>query len=104
MFLAAPGKPTRFKKAIYLSLSVTLGILLSLFAHAAIEMLYLKWAGNTGYAVVWHGGCALPPFLQIALLVLGMTGVFLLGRWWWKKVYVERVWAKRNLKFRQSRF
>ena len=86
------------KKAIYLLSATILGVLLSFLVHAGIEMIYLNWAlkaYDTGYVVTFYGGCALPPILQAVLLVAGVVGGFLLGRWWWQKVYVERVWAKK---------
>ena len=95
MFFNAPVNPSCFKKAVYLFISAVLGILLSFLAHAGIEIAYLNWAQNAGQVVFWYGGCALPLPLQIALLVSGTAGGFLLGRFWWRKVYIERIWAKK---------
>ena len=75
--------------------STILGILLSYLAHAVIEINYLNWLASRGEAVIFYGGCALWPPLQIALWLAGAIGGFVLGRFWWRKVYVERVWAKR---------
>jgi len=94
MFLKAPGKPTKIKKAVYLLASIILGLLLSLIAHALIEMSYLYWTLSQNRVVNFYGGCALPYWLQAALWVLGGVGGFFLGRFWWRKVYIERVWAK----------
>lgn len=95
MFFNAPGNPTKLKKIIYLSASTILGLILSFLAHALIEISYLSWAERQGRVVTFYGGCALPAALQALLLVLGAVGGFLLGRFWWRMVYVERVWAKR---------
>jgi hypothetical protein len=95
MFFNAPGNPSQLKKAIYLSASTILGVLLSFIVHAFIEIRYLRWAESHGRSVIFYGGCALPPALRIALLLLGIVGGFLLGRFWWRKVYIERVWAKK---------
>ena len=82
----------KLKKIIYLLLSVELGLILSFLIHALVEIIYLK---NTDSAAVdWHsvlgkGACALPVWLQIGLLVLGIVGGYLLGRWWWRIVYIE---------------
>jgi H+/Cl- antiporter ClcA len=95
MFFNTPKNPSRLKKAVYLSAATILGILLSFIVHAIIEVNYLSWAQSRGRAVAFYGGCALPPWLQAALLVLGALGGFWLGRFWWRKVYIERVWAKR---------
>jgi hypothetical protein len=98
MLLTAP-KPTPTKHIIYLIASTILGILLSLLAHALIENSYLDKAIKNGTDVVWysilgHGQCALPPVVQIGLLLVGAVGGFLIGRIWWRLVYIDRVWSK----------
>ncbi|MDO8482162.1 MAG: hypothetical protein Q7S75_03745 [bacterium] len=94
MFFNAPGNPSSLKKSVYFISTIILGILLSFLVHAFIEMSYLSWMDGQGRIVTFYGNCALPPALQIGLLALGVIGGFLLGRIWWRKVYVERVWAK----------
>ncbi|MCX6741049.1 MAG: hypothetical protein NTY61_01480 [Candidatus Parcubacteria bacterium] len=96
MFFNTPGKPTRPKRTVYLSASVVLGLLLSIIAHALIEINYLHWALNHDRVVRFYGGCALHPALQVALLVLGAIGGFFLGRFWWRKIYIERVWENKR--------
>lgn len=95
MFFKAPGKPTKLKKAVYLVAFIILGFLLSFIAHALIEISYLNWALNQGQVVPFYGGCALPPVLRVALLALGAIGGFFLGRFCWRKVYLERFWEKK---------
>lgn len=98
MFFKARGKPAKFKKAVYLVATIILGVLLSFLAHAFIEIKYLDWALGQGVAVPFYLGCALPPALSLELLLFGIVGGFFLGRFWWRLVYVERVWAKRYAK------
>jgi hypothetical protein len=96
MFFNEPGNPSKFKKAVYLFATTIMGILLSFVIHAFIEINYLSWVENQGYAPVFYGHCALHPALQAGLLILGAVGGFFLGRFWWRKIYIERVWmAKR---------
>jgi len=95
MFFNAKLNSSRPKHVVYLIAATILGILLSLFAHATIEVLYLGLAQRLGISVTWYGGCALPPVLQIGLILAGGLAGFLLGRFWWRKVYIERVWAKK---------
>ncbi len=92
MFHTKPPTPTPTKHGMYLVLATMLGILLSFLVHAGIEMVYLSWAEQQGKIVHWYGGCALHPVLQIGLVVIGALGGFLLGRWWWRMVYIEQRW------------
>ena len=80
-------KPTRAKYVVYLFLSTGAGILISFWAHSGIEIILLKSAMASGKDVVWYGGCALHPAIQISLLVFGAFGGLSLGRYWWRKVY-----------------
>ncbi len=95
MFFNTPGKPTKFKHIIYLAAATILGVMLSLIAHAVIEINYLNWAISQGISVAFNSGCALPPALNFGLTVAGAVGGILLGRAWWRWVYVDRVWAKK---------
>jgi len=95
MFFGKPGKATNLKRIVYLMASTILGVFLSYLAHAAMEINYRNWVISQGRAVTFYGACALPLWLQIGLWLIGALGGFFLGRFWWRKVYVERVWAKR---------
>lgn len=97
MFFNGPGQPTKLKKVIYLITSTILGFFLSLIGHALIEINYLDWALSQGRLVHFYSGCALPPVLQAALWIIGGVGGFLLGHFWWRKVYIERVWAQKKI-------
>jgi hypothetical protein len=94
MFFRPPEEPTKLKKAVYFTASVILGLLLSFLIHAFAEINYLQWADRHGYAVNFFGGCVFWPWFKISLLVLGAVGGFFLGRFWWRKIYIEKVWAK----------
>lgn len=94
MFFRAPGQPTRLKKVIYLIGFIILGLLLSLIAHAILEMSYLQWLANHERIATFYGGCALRPSIQAALWLLGAGGGSFLGLFCWRKVYVERSWEK----------
>jgi hypothetical protein len=96
MFWNTPGEPTRIKHIAYLAASIILGLLLSLIAHAFIEMNYLGRMGQSGQTVTFYGGCALPPIIQAVIWLAGGIGGYFLGQWWWRKLYVERVWARKR--------
>ena len=87
--------PTKLKKTVYLFTTTILGAMLSFIIHALIEISYLSWALKNNYNVTFYNGCALHPVIQIALWIIGIVGGFLLGRFWWRKVYIEKVWAKK---------
>lgn len=83
------------KKIIYYISATILGILLSLLAHAATEYVYLSQAMARDFTVKWVSfgsgvGCALPLWIQISLLLTGIIGGFLLGRRWWRIIYIEK--------------
>jgi len=95
MLFGKPGEPTKLKRKVYLCASTILGMLLSFIAHGLIEINYLRQAESQGKIVPFYGSCTLMPILQIALLVFGALGGFFLGRFWWRKLYIERVWDKK---------
>ncbi len=90
MFLRQVGKPTKLKKILYTIFSIVLGLLLSFNLHALIEINYLHWATERGWTVVFYGGCALPLFLRIIIWLLGIISGYLFGRFFWRKIYIER--------------
>ncbi|KKR02327.1 MAG: hypothetical protein UT29_C0004G0020 [Candidatus Yanofskybacteria bacterium GW2011_GWA1_39_13] len=94
MIFKAPGQPTTLKHVAYLITATFFGLILSFIIHALIEMGYLRWADSQGLLVPFYGGCALTPTIQIGIWVVGAVGGFLLGRFGWRKVYVERIWEK----------
>lgn len=102
MFFHPRENPPRWYHRLYLTLSAVLGILLSFIAHALLELWYLASAESAGTiaSIVWTkhfglGSCALPLSLQYGLFIVGLVGGFLLGRVWWRWVYVERRWEKK---------
>jgi hypothetical protein len=83
------------KKIIYLIATTFLGILLSLIIHGLLEILYLKILIDRGSQINWTSyfgfkSCALPIYLQIGLLLVGVIGGFFLGIFWWRKVYEKK--------------
>lgn len=96
MCFKKPGQPTKTKRAIYYLATIVLGVLLSLLVHSLIEIKYLAWAESQGVVITFYNACALAPWLQIALWILGAIGGLFLGRWWWRWVYVERRWEKKT--------
>jgi len=75
--------------------STILGLMLSFFVHALIEINYLHWAESHNKVITFYYSCALPLLLQISLWFIGAVGGFFLGRFWWRKIYIERSWVKK---------
>ncbi|MFH0828588.1 MAG: hypothetical protein V1907_00175 [Candidatus Kerfeldbacteria bacterium] len=90
------------KRFLYLALSTFLGIILSYGIHAVVELMYLNWAEKTNHLLTWTmhfgvGACALSPYVQYGLFIAGVVGGFLIGRVWWRIVYVEhRHWMRKE--------
>jgi hypothetical protein len=100
MLLAHVGKPTKIKKIIYLAAFMFLGLLLSLNMHSLLEVAYLELAARHNLAVHFYNICALPPFIQILLPILGIILGLYLGLYWWRKIYIERCLDKFDQKFK----
>jgi hypothetical protein len=82
------------KKFIYISLWIILGFLLSLFAHAGIEVWYINYllshnSAPVNFPVFGHY-CALPFSVQYSLLLAGLVAGYFVGKFFWRVVYVER--------------
>lgn len=95
-----PGPQPAWKRPLYLGLTTLLGVMVSYVLHAVVEVWYLSAAETRGWDVRWTkhlglGLCALPVAAQYGLLATGLIGGFLMGRVWWRWVYVERRWGRR---------
>lgn len=95
------GPQPPWKRPLYLALTTLLGVMVSYVLHALIEVGYLSAAETRGWDVRWTmhlglGLCSLPVVVQYTLLVAGLLGGFLIGRVWWRWVYVERRWDRRG--------
>ncbi len=61
------------KLLLYAISYLFLGLFFALIIHSLIEISYLNWALGKGTIVVFYGNCALPPIVQVFILVLGLT-------------------------------
>lgn len=98
MFLNAPAKPTPLKKTVYLIASAILGLLLGFIVYALLGIEYLHWFVRQGGIGSYSSVSAVLLFLEILFMAIGFVGGFFLGKFWWRKVYVERAWAWRKRK------
>jgi len=94
MFFNEPGEASKWKRNVYLLASTILGILLSGIAARLMEINYLSRIANRGNVMLFNDNYATLQLLQGLLLLFGATGGFFLGRFWWRKIYIERVWIK----------
>ena len=90
MFFNEPGKASSSKKAVYLTASTILGILLGVIAAGFVEIKYLSLASNP-----FNDSYTQLQIFQGIILILGATSGFFVGKFWWRKIYIERVWIKR---------
>jgi hypothetical protein len=84
------------KKTIYILAAMFLGFLLSLIAHAELEMWYLRQMLSAGAVPPAYGPHEfLPPQASYALSICGLIFGYVLGQRWWQIVYIEhRHWKK----------
>lgn len=97
MLCFAPGKATKHKKAIYLLASTFLGMLVSFIAYAFIEIKTIRFMYHQGNLAYFQSGQNAWLALEMLFLFLGALGGFLAGRFWWRKIYVERAWMKKKI-------
>lgn len=96
MIFDPPGKATVLKRNVYLIAATILGILLGSIVCSLVEIKYLDWAISRGDIAIFDDGYAALQFVQGIILIFGAIGGFFVGRFWWRKLYIERVWAKRR--------
>ena len=96
MFFNAPGNPTMFKQAVYLIAATILGMLVIFIVNKIIEINYLSLALSQGGEIVTFNDGTLPPAFSFELLLLGAIIGFFLGRFWWRQVYIDKIWAKKH--------
>ncbi|MCX6795373.1 MAG: hypothetical protein NT165_01410 [Candidatus Falkowbacteria bacterium] len=95
MLSTCVGKPTKFKKTIYLLAFSTLGVLLSVIVYAVIEIFFLIWFREVSLSLPVFNVLLL---LKFALLALGVISGYSIGSFCWQKLYVERVWLRKGKK------
>lgn len=81
------------KKAIYLFLTIVLGIILSFTLHGLIEIFYINYSFSKGTVLNPSSltpKCFLPTQFQIFLLLASLIGGYLLDRKWWQEVCPEK--------------
>lgn len=93
------------KRAVYIILSMFFGLILSIIAHVISEVLYLRYAERiTWYNHIGSGSCALHPISFYGIFIIGLLGGYMLGRFWWRMVYIEkRHWHNKKNDFDESK-
>lgn len=95
-----PEPQPSWKRPVYLLCSTLLFVVLSFGLHAVIEQSMLQAQLKANTSVPWYtffgGQCALPPWASYGLLVLGVIAGPLIGRAWWRWVYIERRWSEKT--------
>jgi hypothetical protein len=80
----------KFKKIIYISLTIFLGFLVSIIFHSLLEIyIIVKTSFPEPNSLLGHA-CFLPTYLNIAISFFGLIGGFFLGKYWYNKVYEKK--------------
>ena len=94
------------KRIVYILLSMFLGLLLSFFAHVALEMPALSYLVEGGAhagdapVLIWTRWQSVHEAGTVLIALAGLVGGWFLGRYWWRLVYVERrrfKWGRRSV-------
>ncbi len=82
------------KRNLYIALVALLGILVGIGVTSLSETYVINNAlaqGLIPYAYSYFNTeTYIPPYVLLAILLLGAAGGFMLGHTWWRLVYVER--------------
>ncbi len=78
---------SKFKKSIYIALSIFLGFLLSLIFHSLLEIYIINQSSVLEPSGLMGHSCYLPGYLNIGITLFGLIGGFFLGKYWYRKVY-----------------
>ncbi|MBW6440844.1 hypothetical protein K0B03_02310 [Patescibacteria group bacterium] len=83
------------KKEIYIFLFIILGILLSFLLHALIEISYINllWTNYERYGMnlKFSQLYTIHTIGTIIILGVGIIFGFIQGKFWWKKIYIEKM-------------
>lgn len=82
------------KRAVYIIAFTFLGVLLQFLIHAGIEIpvifLLLKDFETFGLGLTWDQWVMIHDIGTIVFFAAGAAGGFLLGRYWWRVIYIEK--------------
>ncbi len=89
MLFGEVGDANNFKRIVYLCASTLLGFLVSFVVYALVEFSQIK----SGYM-------STETFMGLStqedVLFLGSLIGFFVGRVWWRKIYIEKVWTRKK--------
>ena len=82
------------KRTIYITLFTFLGVLLQFLVHAGIEIPVISLLLNDfeafGLGLTWNQWVMIHNIGTIVFFAAGAVGGFLLGRYWWRVIYIEK--------------
>jgi hypothetical protein len=89
------------KKKVYIALFIFLGILLQFLIHAIVEISYIVMLNadfeKYSFGFSWNQLYIIHHIGTFFLLVAGISFGLWQGKFWWKKIYVEKIREKKKL-------
>jgi len=86
------------KRKFYIAAFIFLGILLQFLVHAGIEIWYINLLltdfQKYGFGLSWESWEMIHHGLLLVLLFCGGIFGFWQGKYWWKRIYVDRIFKK----------
>ncbi|MDF1498659.1 MAG: hypothetical protein P1P85_04905 [Patescibacteria group bacterium] len=83
------------KKQIYIILFIVLGVLLSFILHAVIEIYYIDLLVidflKYSFGFSWSKLYMFHKIGTLFLFILGMGLGLWQGKYWWKKIYIDKI-------------
>lgn len=94
MFINTPLKASKPKHIVYLIATSILGILVNYFILILIQVVILQLIMHSERNLIWYSGY--PPHLIFisGFLIAGAVWGFILGRYWWRIIYIEHRYRK----------
>ncbi len=87
----------QFKRVIYVTAFTILGVLFQFLIHGLVETWYVnllvKDYAAYGLGLSWNDWYLIHDIIAIVLALTGLVAGPIMGRYWWKQIYVLKRWS-----------